>query len=116
LEKVMEFINNPGKVEVDRKERHTKLEKVVSLVNNIMVDPDIDIDYCIPGVEMTLDNCDTSGDPYVLVTYVVSEYTKPTRKIHLGSTALQDTPEKIADKITFFIEEFKGEIESVEMG
>ncbi len=95
-----------------------KLKKVVELVNNAMVDPDIDIDYCIPGVETTLKNCDEFGDPYILVTYVVSEYTKPTHRIPLlGSTAdLHGTPEEIAKQVTFFIEEFKGEIDSVEMG
>ncbi len=98
------------------KEVKEKLEKIVSLVNNAMVDPDIDIDYCIPGVETTVENCDESGDPYVLVTYVVSEYTKPTRTIHLGKTAMQSTAEEIVNKITFSIEEFKGEIDSVEMG
>lgn len=98
------------------KQTKEKLEQVVALVNNAMVDPDIDIDFCIPGVETTLDNCDESGDPYILLTYVVSEYTKPTRTIHLGHTALQSTAEEIANQVTFSIEEFKGEIDSVEMG
>ena len=97
-------------------ESKEKLQQVVALVNNAMVDPDIDIDYCIPGVEVTVKDPDTSGDPYILVTYVVSEYTKPTRTIHLGSTALLDTAEEIANRVTFSIEEFKGEIDSVEMG
>ena len=97
-------------------ETKKKLEKIVELVNKAMVDPDIDIDYCIPGVEVTLDDCDKSGDPYILLTYVVSEYTKPTRTIHLGKTALLSTAEEVANKVTFSIEEFKGEIDSVEMG
>ena len=100
---------------VMEKETKEKLEKVVELVDNIMVDPDIDIDYCIPGVQVTLKDGDTSGDPYILVTYVVSEYTKPTRTIHLGSTMLLSTPEEIANQVTFSIEEFKGDIDSVEM-
>jgi len=97
------------------KEMKEKLEKVVTLVNNAMVDPDIDIDYCIPGVEVTLKDGDTSGEPYIVVTYVVSEYTKPTRTIHLGKAILQGTAEKIANQVTFSIEEFKGDIDSVEM-
>ena len=86
------------------------------LLDNAMIDPDIDIDYCIPGVKTTLKNCKESGGPYVLVTYVVGDYNKPTRKIHLGSTALLSTAEEIANQVTFSIEEFKGEIDSVEMG
>ena len=93
-----------------------KLENIVTLVNKAMVDPDINIDYCIPGVETTVEDCDSSGDPYILLTYVVSEYTRPTRTIHLGSTALLSTAEEVANKVTFSIEEFKGEIDSVEMG
>ena len=106
LEKIMVLLNNPEEA-VAEKESEDKLEKVVTLVSSAMVDPDIDIEYCASG---TLD------DPYVLVTYIVSEYTKPTRKIRLGKAVLQGTPEKIANQVTFSIEEFKGEIDSVEMG
>ncbi len=92
-----------------------KLEKVVELVNNVMVDPDIDIEYCIPEVETTTDSCDVSGDPYILVKYVVSEYTQPTRKIRLGRTALLNSAEEIANQATFSIEEFKAEIDAGEI-
>ena len=98
------------------KETKEKLAQIVVLVNKAMIDPDIDVDYCIPGVETTLDDCNTSGDPYILLTYVVSEYTKPTRTIHLGSTLLKSSAEEVANRVTFSIEEFKGEIDSVEMG
>lgn len=116
LEKVLELLNHPEKIIMGKKENKEKLGKVVLLLEKATVDPDIDIDYCIPGVKTTLDNCEEPGDPYILVTYVVGDYNKPTRKIHLGSTALLSTPEKIANQITFSIEEFKGEIDSVEMG
>ena len=99
-----------------QKEVQEKLQEIVTLVNKAMVDPDIDIDYCIPGVETTLKNCDGSGDPYILLTYVVSEYTRPTRIIHLGSTILKNSAQEVANQVTFSIEEFKGEIDSVEMG
>jgi len=116
LEKVLVLLNNPEEIAIGKQEINEKLEKTVVLVNNAMVDPDIDIDYCIPGVEATVESSEGLGDPYILVTYVVGEYNKPTRKIHLGSTALQSTAEEIANKVTFSIEEFKGEIDSVEMG
>jgi hypothetical protein len=93
-----------------------KLEEVVTLVNKAMVDPDIDIDYYIPGVEVTLKDGDHSGEPFIRLTYVVSEYTRPTRTIHLGSTMLKNSAQDIANQVTFSIEEFKGEIDSVEMG
>lgn len=116
LEKVLALVNNPENIAMGKQESKEKLEKVVALLDNAMVDPDIDIDYCIPGIKTTVDSCDQSGDPYILVTYVVGDYNKPTRKIHLGSTALLSSPEKIANQITFSIGEFKGEIDSVEMG
>ena len=93
-----------------------KLEKIVALVNKDMVDPDIDIDFCIPGVETTVADCDESETPYVLLTYAISDYNKHTRKIHLDKTLLRETPEEVFNRITFSIEEFKGEIDSVEMG
>ena len=112
LEKIVALLNHPKEAVAEKE----KLAKIVSLVNNVTVDPDIDIDFCIPGVETTVDTCDKSGDPYILVTYIVSEYNKPTRKIHLGSTVLQNTPEEITNQVTFSIEEFKSEIDSVQMG
>jgi hypothetical protein len=93
-----------------------KMEAIVGLVNNVMVDSDIDVEYCIPEVATTSETCDVSGDPYIEVTYVVSEYTKPTRKIRLTDTYLKNTPEEIANLVTFSIEQFKTEIDSVEMG
>ena len=99
-----------------QKEVQEKLQEIVRLVNKAMVDPDIDIDYCIPGVETTLKECDESGDPYILLTYIVSEYTRPTRTIHLGNTMLKNSAQEVANQVTFSIEEFKGEIDSVEMG
>ena len=93
-----------------------KLDVIVELVNNLMVDPDIDIEYCIPEIATTSETCDVAGDPYILVTYVVGEYTRPTRKIRLTDTYLKNTPEEIANLVTFSIEQFKTEIDSVEMG
>jgi hypothetical protein len=93
-----------------------KLEKIVALVNNVLADPDIDLEYCIPEVATTSDSCDVSGVPYIVVRYVVSEYTQPTRTIRLTDKYLNNTPEEIANLVTFSIEQFKTEIDSVEMG
>jgi len=115
LEKIAALLNNPEDIATEQ-ETKEKLEAIVALVNNVMVDPDIDIEYCIPDVATTTDTCDVSGDPYILVTYVVSEYTKPTRKIRLTDTYLKNTAKAIANLVTFSIEQFKTEIDSVEMG
>lgn len=97
-------------------ELKNKLEKVVEIVDKAMVNPDIEIEYCIPEVSTTAENCDISGDPYILVTYVVSEYRKPKRKIRLNGTYIPYEAEKIADLVTFSIEQFMGDIDSAEIG
>jgi len=108
MENILALVNDPEAAETRKLELKAKLEKVVALVNNASVDPDIDIEYC---------PADGSNDPCLTVTYVVSEYTKPTRTIHLKDTDLRrNTAEDLANQITFSIEEFKGEIDSVEMG
>ena len=98
-----------------QKELKDKLDKVVLLINDLMVDPDIDIEYHIPEIAVTTGTPDTQ-DPYILLKYVISEYNVHTRKVTLGKTYLNYTPEKIADLVTFSIEQFKTEIDSVEMG
>jgi len=108
LDYVISLVNDPEETELGREELKIKRDAVVSLVNNASADPDIEIEYF---------DADESGSPYILVTYVVSEYTKPTRKIHLKDTDLKRTTvEGLANQVTFSIEEFKGGIESVEMG
>ncbi|HQS65995.1 MAG TPA: hypothetical protein PLM93_02265 [Sulfuricurvum sp.] len=107
LESILELLNHPEEFAMEKQEHKKKLEKVAVLVKNARVDPDIEIEYCA---------LDGSNDPYVLVTYVVSKYTKPTRKISIGDAMLQRTPEDIVNQITFSIAEFKSEIDSVEMG
>ncbi|MDA7818050.1 hypothetical protein N9A28_07655 [Sulfurimonas sp.] len=105
LEKIVLLLDGRESI-VRETEMNEKLDKVVAKVSNAMADPDIDIEFCEPNAD----------DPYILVTYVVSAYNKPTRKIRLGSTALRGTAEETANQITFSIEEFKSEIDSVEMG
>ena len=87
-----------------------KLEKIVELVSNVMVDPDIDLEYCIPEVETTSSSCDVSGDPYILVSYSEDKYTQ--RKIRLTDKYLDNSAEEIANLVTFSIEQFKEEIDA----
>ncbi|NPA52004.1 MAG: hypothetical protein GXO22_03840 [Aquificae bacterium] len=93
-----------------------KLAKVVELVKNDMVDPDIDIEYCIPEVAVTSDKCDVSGEPYILVKYITEEHDVHERKIKIRRKYQQMSPEDLANLITFYIEQFKEEIDSVEYG
>jgi hypothetical protein len=94
-------------------ELKSKLEEVVKLVSSAMVDPDIDLEFCIPEVATTAESCDVSGDPYILVKYLEDKYI--TRKIKLTEKYLDNTPKEIANLVTFSIEQFKAEIDSVHM-
>lgn len=91
-----------------------KLEKVVELVNNMMADPDIDIEFCVPDVKMDAESCNVSGDPYILVQYSEDKYV--TKKIHITEKYIEYSAEEIAKLVTFSIEQFKQEIDSVQMG
>lgn len=92
-----------------------KLEKVVELVNNTMVDPDIQVDYCIPdSAGSCSSNNDDNTDPYILVKYSEDRYVE--RKIGLGSNYLEKSPEDIANLTTFFIEQFMEEVDSLKYG
>jgi len=97
------------------KELREKLEKVVELVRNDMVDPDIDIEYCIPEVEQD-EACKVEEEPYILVKYITEEHDVHQRKIKLKRRYLDMSAEDLANLITFYIEQFKEEIDSVEYG
>lgn len=94
-------------------ELKNKLESIVELLNNLMVDPDIDLEYCIPEVATTTDKCNVTGVPYILVKYSEDKYIE--RKIRLTDKYLKNTPEEIANLVTFSIEQFKAEVDSVHM-
>ena len=91
-----------------------KLEKIVELVHNLMVDPDIDIEYCIPEVATSAESCDMGGDPYLLIKYSEDNYV--TRKFRLTGEYMQQSPEQIAEVVTDSIKEFKVEIDGTKLG
>jgi len=91
-----------------------KLEKVVQHLNNAMVDPDIDIEYCFPEVEMTVANGDENSSPYIVVKYTEDQYLE--RKVNLSKNDLEKSAEDIANFVTFFIEQFKEEVDSLKYG
>ena len=96
-------------------ELKAKLEKIVVLVNDAVVDPEMDLEYCIPEVETTSDTCSVNGNPYILLTYTANE-NQPTKKLSLGKTALQSTPEDLAKHVVICMEAFKDESDAFTMG
>jgi len=98
------------------KETQKKLQDVVALVDKVLVDPDIELDYEIPDVSVTGENADVSGDPYIVVKYVVNGTHKQNQKIPIKKIYMKKTPEDIANLVTFYIEQFMEQVESVESG
>lgn len=88
-----------------------KLESIVELVDKLMVEPDVEVEYCIPDVVTTSDSCDVNADPYILVKY--SEDTYVERKIRLKDRYLRKTAEDVANLVLFSIEQFIAEIGAI---
>ena len=91
-----------------------KLQNIVSHVNNTMVDPDIEVTYCIPEVEMNAQSCEVNAKPYILVQYNEDKYTE--RKIRLSEKYLESSAEDVANYVTFSIEQYKEEVDSLKYG
>ena len=99
-----------------QQEIQEKLEDVIDLVSHVLTDPDVDLTYCIPEVAMTADNANVSGDPYIELTYVSNGTHTMKQKIPIKQIYLKKTPEDLANLVTFYIEQFIEQIDSVEYG
>jgi len=91
-----------------------KLETIVKHLDVLMVDPDIDIEYCVPEVATTASSCDVHGGPYILVKHNENKYIE--KKIILSDRYLQKSAEEIANLVTFSIEQFKLQVDATQMG
>ena len=96
-----------------------KLQETVGLIDKISVDPDVSIEYFIPGVLVT-ENVDGSGDaggPYVQFTYNTSNGVDPhVQHMPLTHGYLEKTPQDLANLVTFSLERFMEEIDSRQYG
>lgn len=92
-----------------------KLQKVIGLIDNIAVDPDVSVEYFIPGVLVTVasGNSESSG-PYIQFTYGKGSENPWIRRMPLKQNYLQKTPEDFVNFITFTLERFIEEIDSLE--
>jgi len=113
LEKVLALLDNPEKLETDKQELKARMQKIVELVNDAMIDLEVDVDYVIPDLDSG------SGDTskaHILLTYNEDEYTTRTRKVSLGKTALQSSPQDLTQHVLQSIENFKEEADDIRMG
>jgi len=93
-----------------------KLEDVVDIIDGALTNPDIEISYCIPDVAMTAKEPNVSGDPYIHLMYLSNGTHKMEQNIPIKGNYLKKSPQDLANLITFFIEQFIEEIDSVEYG
>ena len=99
-----------------QKELIEKLEDVVDLIDHAVSNPDIELSYCIPEGAMTTDDSNVSGDPYIHLKYMVNGTNLTEQNIPIKKNYLKKTPADIANLVTFYIEQFVEEIDSVEYG
>jgi len=112
LDKIIGLLGHPEEVVAERKALQNKMKEIKELVNNAMIDLEVDVDYCIPGSECY----DEGSTPHILLSYAEDEYTTRTRKVSMGNTAMQSTPEDFTKHVILAIEEFKDEIDDIKMG
>lgn len=116
VEDVLSILNDPAKLARERKEYKDRMEEIIGLVNNTIIDMDVDVDYCIPAVATTSESCGLSDNPHIVLTYAEDDYTTRTRRISLGKAALQSSSEDLTQHVALAIEKFKDEIDSIKMG
>ncbi len=101
-------------------EQKEKLNKVVEIIDKVGVNPDVNVDYFIPGVLVTegADGSGESGGPYVQFTYSSSSDGLDPHVQHMPLTHgyLEKSPEDLANLITFSLERFMEEIDSRQYG
>ncbi len=97
-------------------EQKEKLQALVELVDNISVDPNVSVDYFIPGVLVTLDGAVETGDPYIQFTYRSNNTDPHVQHMPLTRGYLEKTPQDLSNLITFSLQQFMEEIDSRQYG
>ena len=97
-------------------EIQVKLEDVVDLLDKNLANPDLELTYHIPDVSMTVEDAHSTGDPYIMIKYLVKGLHLHEQEVPIKQIYLKKSPEDLANLITFFIEQFIEQVESVEGG
>lgn len=98
------------------KETREKFEKLAHELRDVMVNPDIDIEVCFKDVEVG-ESCDVDREvPYVRVKYITEEHDAHVKDIEIAKDNWGKSVEELKEYVTFMIEQFMEEIDSVEYG
>jgi hypothetical protein len=84
-----------------------KLERLAEEIQKNMANPDVDIDVCFDGA---------CGVPYLTVRYVVEGHSVHEKRIDIDKEYWEKDVKDLANFVAFQIEQFMGEIDSVEYG
>jgi hypothetical protein len=125
LEAVVELLNNPDTTIMDNElieklehvielvkapsqSQKTKalLQEVEQLIDNVMVNPDIELEYHITD----------SNEAYIDLKYIASGTHVMKQKLPIKDHYLTKSPQDLANLLTFYIEQFIEQIDSVESG
>lgn len=97
------------------KEVREKFEKLAKELKDMMVNPDIDIEVCFKDIEVG-ENCSVREIPYVKVKYITEEHDVHEKDIEIAEDNWNKSVEELKEYVTFMIEQFMEEIDSVEYG
>ncbi len=90
-----------------------KLTRLAEELKNQITDPDLDIDLCFEGIEVS-EGCEPGKFPYVRVRYRTNEHNVNTKDIEISADSLKKSVDELKEYIVFQIEQFMEEIDSVE--
>ncbi len=93
-----------------------KLQQTINLIDNMAVNPDVSIEYFIPGVIVTAGDGDESGNPYIKFSYAPDGLKPHIHHVPLTRSYLEKTPQDLTNIITFSLERFMEEIDSRQYG
>ncbi len=97
-------------------EQKKKLQEVIRLIDKMEVNPDINVEYFIPGVLVTANGGDESGNPYIKFSYAPNSLKAHIQNVPLTRSYLEKTPQDLTNIITFSLERFMEEIDSRQYG
>jgi len=92
-----------------------KLTLLAEEVKKNMANPDIELEVCFEGVEEG-ESCEPMKYPYIKVKYVTEEHDVHEKIIEISSDHFNKSIEELKNYVTFLIEQFMEEIDSVEYG
>jgi len=98
------------------KELKDKFAKLAKELKDVMVNPDIDIEVCFKEVEEG-DGCELDKPyPYIKVKYITEEHDVHEKDIEIAPDNWNKSVDELKEYVTFMIEQFMEEIDSVEYG